>query len=83
MRVSSAVFITLCITNQLLFLISDHKNGDRRGIEGAMVLASYKIVGNFSTKCFQFGDTFVIDFCNLCLVHVLFMNPELAHSYPA
>ena len=41
MRVSSAVFIALCITNQLLFLISDHKNGDRRGIEGAMVLASY------------------------------------------
>ena len=50
---------------------------------GQLFKASYKIVGNFSTKCFQFGDTFVIDFCNLCLVHVLFMNPELAHSYLA
>ena len=56
------------------------------GGESKVLLASYKIVGNFSTLlsiCFQFGDTFVIDFCNLCLVHVLFMNPELAHSYPA
>ena len=53
---------------------------------GQLFKASYKIVGNFSTLlsiCFQFGDTFVIDFCNLCLLHVLFMNLELAHSYPA